>query len=687
MKILGKLIKGITRSFDHTPETAGKRRGPAGGNSGDISLMPDPGRSPMFQNSETRYRFLAENIFDVVWVLDLDFNLHYVSPSYKALTGFSHEEAMKMNLNDFITPDSMEIAQQILIRELGREGMRDADPARTIYQDFEFNRKDGSTVWAESRMTFLRDGGNPVGLLGVSRDNTARREAEERLRRNEERYRTILEAIEDGYYETDLSGRFVFFNGAFCRITRFKPEELQGASYKEIIPAESRDTIYSMFNTVFIDGSPVKLAGTQFYGKDGTVGHIEISISLKYNASGEKTGFCGIIRDITEKKNMEMTLKQRAQTWRSLYNSMPGGMFLVDSDRSIVDANPITLAVTGYRFEELAGQDYSIIWPDEPRDGSIFLNWAAQNKIDNCEGIIKAKDGRRVPIIMSAQRIESPEGYMVLTNFHDISRMKEFEEALRTNEETLRKRNQAIEKDLLAAQLIQKSLLFTNIPALDWIKVDYRYLPLDAVGGDYFSLTQLREGGLGVFIGDVASHGVTAALYLSLVKATSERICRTHAHEPARFIDMMNKDLIGNMPLSFLTATYGLFYVTGDGLTNFTFSSAGHPHPIIWRADTGEAGFLHCKGTLIGVFNDLEFKEVNIALSKGDRIFLYTDGIPEAVNEKNEIIGYDELPALIQKNSDGSLEKTLDNIIDAVNLFRGETPLSDDIIILGFETA
>ncbi len=684
MKALKRLIKRIIRTFRGALHVAGSRRGSPQNDEGDPVAPYMTYIGHLFQSSEARYRFLAENIFDVVWVLDLTFKLHYVSPSYEAMTGFSVDEAMKMNIDDFITPESQEIAKVLLADELKREETGSADPARTIYQDFEFNRKDGTTVWAESRITFLRKAGKPDGLLGVSRDNTARREAEERLRNNEERYRAILENIEDGYYETDLSGRFVFFNGAFSRITRFSPEELEGASYKEIIPTESHDSIYSLFNRVYKEGNPIKMAGSQFAGRDGTVGYIEISVSLRYNADGEKAGFCGIIRDVTEKKKMEMTLKQRAQTWRSLYNSMPGGSFLVDSDRTIVDANPITCTVTGYRFEELAGQDYGMICPEEPCGVTFSLTHAAENKIDNWQSSIRTKEGKTLPVIMSAQRIESPEGYMVLTNFHDISKVKEFEEALRKSEEILRKRNQVIEKDLFTAQLIQKSLLSVNVPSLDWVKVDYRYLPLDAIGGDYFSLTLLREGGLGVFIGDVASHGVTAALYLALVKATSERICRIHALEPARFINMLNKELVGNMPLSFLTADYGLFSFT-EGQACFTFSSAGHPHPILWRADTGGADFLYCKGTLIGMFTDLEYKEESVALGKGDRIFLYTDGIPETVNDRNEIIGFDELPSLIQKNFDRSLEKTLDNIIEAVNLFRGRSPLSDDIIIIGFE--
>jgi PAS domain S-box-containing protein len=687
MNIPKDLIERISRYFENSESSPEKKGGSLHGIDDGFLRIPDPRDAPLNRGSDERYRFLAENISDVIWVLGLDLKFQYISPSCKALLGYAAEEAMKMKIEDIITPPSFDVAMNLLLDELKREAEGGADPFRTIYQDLEFNRRDGSTVWGESRIMFVREEGRPVGLLGVTRDNTARRDAMENLRRSEERYRSILESIEDGYYEVDLSGRYVLLNSGFCRMMGYAPEELMGMSYKNLVPEDARQMFYAKYHEVYVTGTPVRLFSSRFVRKDNTIGYGEGSVSLRFSPQGEKIGFCGIVRDRSEIKKMEEALKQSEQKWRSLYSSMPGGSYVIDSDRTISDANPITCTVTGYRYEELVGQRCSILCGEDEDGCSCLLFDRRTDKIDNRETVIKTKDGRRVPIIQSAQRIKVSEGEIVLNNFHDITKMKEIEEALRKSEEALRERNEVMEKDLRAAQLIQKSLLSVNIPKLGWLRSDYRYLPLDAVGGDYFSLTHLREGGLGVFIGDVSSHGVTAALFLSLVKATTDRICREYALKPVRFVSTLNRELYGNMPLSFLTAVYGVFGSREGGGADFTFSSAGHPHPILFRAGSGKADFVNCKGTLIGMFDDLEFREKQIILGKGDRLFLYTDGIPETMNENNEIFGFDSLTGLVMRAHDSSLSATLDNIMDEINRFKGNAALSDDIILLGFEVA
>lgn len=515
------------------------------------------------KESADGYRLLAENITDIIWTMDFDLKLQYVSPSCFPLTGYSADELMRMKIDEYCAPASVANAFKVLTHELEREKKENPDPNRAVFLDIEYFRKEGSTLWTEVKVTFLRKNGKPVGLIGVSRDITARRNTEEKLRRSEELHRSMIESIEESYYEVDLTGRYVFVNSAFCKMLGYPIEEVVGMSFKQLMPRESYKRTYELYYQVYTGGDPGQITRDSFIKKDGTIRHAEGSVSLRYDPEGNIIGFCGIIRDVTEKIMME--------------------------------------------------------------------------------------------------------------------------EALRESEESLRARNEVMEDDLKTAQRIQRSLLSPANPSLNWIKADYRYLPLEAVGGDYFSFIQLREGGLGVFIGDVSSHGVTAALYLSLVKATSERICRVFALKPAEFINTLNTELYGNMPLSFLTATYGVFAMDGRGETCFTFSSAGHPYPILVRADSGSIEYVRCKGTILGMFEELEFHQKSVPLRKGDRIFLYTDGIPETINEKNDLIGYDRLPDLIRECNDAALDSTLDNIITEINRFRGRADLCDDIVLLGFE--
>ena len=130
------------------------------------------------QESEERYRLLAENVDDVIWSSDLAFNWIYISPSFEKLTGYSSKEAVKMPLQEMITPDSAEKAANILMEELDKlNGPQHHDISKIL--EMEFCCKDGSTVWTEVNVNFQLDkDGNPVGILGITRNIEDRKKAE-----------------------------------------------------------------------------------------------------------------------------------------------------------------------------------------------------------------------------------------------------------------------------------------------------------------------------------------------------------------------------------------------------------------------------------------------------------------------------------------------------------------------------
>ena len=135
------------------------------------------------RDSERRYRLLAENITDVIWVSDMNLNRTYVSPSAKSLQGYESAEDIPQKVKDVLTPASFEIARETFSRELALELKRKKNMHRSWTLQLELKRKDGSTVWTEDKITFLRDGsGKPVGFLGVTRDISLRKQAEDALR-------------------------------------------------------------------------------------------------------------------------------------------------------------------------------------------------------------------------------------------------------------------------------------------------------------------------------------------------------------------------------------------------------------------------------------------------------------------------------------------------------------------------
>jgi PAS domain S-box-containing protein len=132
-----------------------------------------------------------------------------------------------------------------------------------------------------------------------------RKWAEEELRLSEGKYRTILASIEDGYYEVDLTGRFIFFNDAMCRITGYQVEELMGLDFRRLMDQETARRVYRAYNTVFTSQKPTQ--GTEFtlLRKDGAELAVEVSVTLILDAIGTRTGFRGILRDISDRKRAD----------------------------------------------------------------------------------------------------------------------------------------------------------------------------------------------------------------------------------------------------------------------------------------------------------------------------------------------------------------------------------------------
>jgi PAS domain S-box-containing protein len=130
--------------------------------------------------SGQRYRLLAENIKDIIWIVNLDtLRFTYVSPSVESIRGFTPEEAMELGLEKTLSPESLENITKVLAEELSREGVVNVDPERSRTLEVQHSCKDGSYAWAEATTSFIRnDEGAPVEILGVSRDITERKQAE-----------------------------------------------------------------------------------------------------------------------------------------------------------------------------------------------------------------------------------------------------------------------------------------------------------------------------------------------------------------------------------------------------------------------------------------------------------------------------------------------------------------------------
>ena len=187
------------------------------------------------------------------------------------------------------------------------------------------------------------------------------RQAENDLRQNEEKYRSILETIQEIYYEVDLTGNLTFFNDSLCRTLGYSKEELTGMNYRQYEDKETLKNIFKTYNKVYKTGKPINGFGRQIIRKDGTKRYVEVSISLQKDSSGKPIGFRGISRDVTERKLMEDTISQSEDKYRTILDGMDDVYFEVDIKGNITFVNPSSYKMSGYSEEELIGTSFKKI--------------------------------------------------------------------------------------------------------------------------------------------------------------------------------------------------------------------------------------------------------------------------------------------------------------------------------------
>ncbi len=152
-----------------------------------------------------------------------------------------------------------------------------------------------------------------IGVVLVVRDVTIRKRHENMLRQSEEKHRTIIENMKEGYYEVDLAGNMVLFNDSMAGILNHSRENMAGMNYREYVHESVREQVGKTFREVLTSRKPAQISGWKLLRKDGTPRSIEASISLVTNAAGEPSGFRGIVRDVTERNKLEEQLRQAAK--------------------------------------------------------------------------------------------------------------------------------------------------------------------------------------------------------------------------------------------------------------------------------------------------------------------------------------------------------------------------------------
>ena len=257
---------------------------------------------------------------------------------------------------------------------------------------------------------------------------------------NVEKYLSILESIEDGYFEVDLAGNFTFLNDSVCRTMGYSREELMGMNYRQYTVEENSKIVFQAFNQVYKTGKPLKELSWYIKRKDGSRRYIEGSVSLLKNSSGKPAAFRGIARDITERKQVEKKLINSEEKFRMLAESSSFAIMMHQGNQWLY-ANLAAVEISGYTEEELYGMHFwDIVHPDyrEMVKQSGYNRQQGKVMPRAYEFKIIAKNGVEKWVSLTGNPIQYEDKPTALVSVTDITERKQAEDALKESENKFR---------------------------------------------------------------------------------------------------------------------------------------------------------------------------------------------------------------------------------------------------------
>ncbi|MFP4248808.1 MAG: PAS domain S-box protein [Armatimonadota bacterium] len=393
------------------------------------------------RESEERYRLIAENTVDAIWVMDLDMRFTWVNRALERITGYTRDEWTGSRLAEHTTPDKFE-----LMAEMVRNSMDLETPSEGTVFETTIIHKDGHDVPVEiaSRMIF-DERGTPLELQGVTRDITERKRAEEALRESEERYRRLYASMNEGMvvYEMvrDDSGiavdyRIVDVNPAYERILDIPRDQAVGALASEIY-GSGEPPLLEPHAEVVRTGKP---RAYEMYHEPFDR-HFRISA---FSISGDR--FASVFEDITERKRAEEALRESEERYRELVQNANDIIYTLTPDGTVVSINGAVERILGFAPEEIEGRNLEEVLGPE---GHARAKEQYLRKIDegqpssHYEFDILNRDGEEVVLEISTTiRGEEgdPEGREIMGIARDITVRKRAEEQLQKRTRALRER-------------------------------------------------------------------------------------------------------------------------------------------------------------------------------------------------------------------------------------------------------
>jgi sigma-B regulation protein RsbU (phosphoserine phosphatase) len=537
-----------------------------------------------------------------------------------------------------------------------------------------------------------------------------RRRMDRALLEAEEKYHSVFDHLVEGIFQTTPDGRYLMANTALARIYGYaSPDELMQSitdiSRRLYVLEHRRDEfIKTMQEHDVITGFE-----SQVYRKDGTTIWISENCRAIRDNKGRLLYYEGTVEDITQRLEAEEKVRQSEALYHSLVETLPQNIFRKDLEFRFTFANQQFCKTLGRSLDEIVGKTDFDFFPRElaekyqQDDRRVIATGQAYETVEEHQ----PPGGNKLFVQVVKTPLREANGGIIGLQaiFWDITQQRMAEQeirrantALAQSRAEIQAKNQQMEDDLKMAAEIQLAMLpqqyptfgdSNHAPSASSLQFTHRYRPTGSVGGDFFTVSALSENQAGVFLCDVAGHGVRSALVTAMIRALIEEL-KPLALQPGDFLTKLNNDLFTLLKHSGTLLLTTAFYLVADGRTGrMVYANAGHPKPLHLRRSAGKVVTLanaSGKGQpALGLMEHSAYQMSETQLSPGDLVLLYTDGLVEAQNQKEELYNQDLLLAAVQRRLQLSAGRLFDEILEEVQQFSTTPEFTDDVCLVGME--
>jgi PAS domain S-box-containing protein len=391
------------------------------------------------RESEERFRRISAITSDIEYSCSTKedglFSIDWMIGATERISGYSIDEIKAQRCWRFLV-----LEEDLALFDKNVVGLA---PGSHVLCEIRIRHKNGGIVWIVSNTECFMDTATPEHfmLYGALVDITERKRTEEALRQNEEKYRTILEDIQEGYFEVDFAGNFTFFNDSLRRFLGYSKEELMGMNNRQYTDKEHSKNLFQTFKKVYDTGKPTEGFDWQIIKKDGTKKYVEASVSLQKDSSGKPIGFRGIVRDVTERKRMLEELRESEKQYRTFFNTSRDCVFITSINGRWIDMNDAAIELFGYSNRD---ELMLISIPDlyiKKEERTKFINTLLERGYTKDYPVdLRRKDGGVINTLITSNLRYDVNGRAteLMGTIKDITERKKSEEALKNSEEKYR---------------------------------------------------------------------------------------------------------------------------------------------------------------------------------------------------------------------------------------------------------